>query len=510
MKISIIIGYYNRKIQLFYTLHTIKKSKYKNIEIIIIDDCSDNPEDIINKNDLEKFNMDIKLILIKKEEKTWINPCIGYNKGINLSTGDIIIIQNAEVCHIGDCITYVINNLQKNDWLTLNCYGLNNFSENLNIYKKNNNIDIYNYINEIWKMNSYSVIPGGDHAFNKNPGGWLNHYLFHFTAYHYFGAIYRDDLFNKMNGGFDSDYANGICLDDCDFVKRLIYNKIQFTINIFSEDEPFVIHLYHEKSKNIIENPIEKFNINKKIYSERCKNMDFTDDFRLYKFMPNPKLININNLSKYNTNILVGIIIHKYSNIDVIKNKILKYINNKTELIQLSDCIKYININIIISAYDLNNIKEFINFWNNNFIYDFKNNYLKNINIIDYSNDNIINLNNICKYKNDFTIKLFVNIDNKIIVFPNNLIKNIIWEKYTGYIYNYEITSTTNLLELQNNFLNLYNSNNNSKTVINLIFDKKNYTNTMNTFKKCILKKYLYKNSSISFPDNITFKISYI
>ena len=114
MKISIIIGYYNRKKQLLYTLKTIKKSLYKNIEVIIIDDCSDNPEDILNEKDFEIFNMDIKLISIKKEEKTWINPCVGYNKGISQSTGDIIILQNAEVCHIGDTISYVVNNLKRN------------------------------------------------------------------------------------------------------------------------------------------------------------------------------------------------------------------------------------------------------------------------------------------------------------------------------------------------------------------------------------------------------------
>ena len=61
MKVSIIIGYYNRKKQLFYTLKTINDSSYKNIEIIIVDDCSDNPDDILNISDLENLNMNIKL-----------------------------------------------------------------------------------------------------------------------------------------------------------------------------------------------------------------------------------------------------------------------------------------------------------------------------------------------------------------------------------------------------------------------------------------------------------------
>jgi glycosyltransferase involved in cell wall biosynthesis len=252
MKISIIIGYYNRKKQLFFTLKTINQSSYKNIEIIIVDDCSDNPEDILYNSEFEIFNMDIKLITIKNEEKTWINPCVGYNKGISQSTGDIIILQNAEVCHIGDCIEYVVSNLQKNDWMTFNCYGLNNFEDNEYIYDQNNIKDIYEYINKLWLENDYTLRPGGNAAFTNKVGGWINHFLYHFVAYHYFGAIFRDDLMNKMNGGFDLDYANGICFDDNDFIKRLIVNNFKFKTNSFCESEPFVIHLFHEKPKYII------------------------------------------------------------------------------------------------------------------------------------------------------------------------------------------------------------------------------------------------------------------
>lgn len=199
MKISIIIGYYNRKKQLLYTLKTISKSLYKNIEIIIVDDCSDEPKYILKNSDFEEFNMNIKLISIKKEEKTWVNPCVAYNKGINESTGDIIILQNAEVCHIGDVLSYVKNNLNRNNWLTFNCYGLNNFKDNEYIYS-HNNADIYTFINKLWKeKNNYSIVPGGNSSFKDSVGGWLNHFLFHFVAYHYLGAIFRDDLFNKMN-----------------------------------------------------------------------------------------------------------------------------------------------------------------------------------------------------------------------------------------------------------------------------------------------------------------------
>jgi hypothetical protein len=499
MKISIIIGYYNRKKQLLYTLKTINNSSYKNIEIIIVDDCSDNPADILNNSDFENLNMNIKLISIKKHEKTWINPCIGYNRGILESTGDIIILQNAEVCHIGDCITYVINNLNKNNWLTFNCYGLNNFQDNEYIYSHNNN-EIYKYLNKLWKeRNNYSIVPGGNNTFKDSVGGWLNHFLYHFTAYHYFGAIFRDDLINKMGGGFDLDYANGICFDDNDFIKRLIVNNFEFKTNTFSESEPYVIHLFHEKSNNIIENKEEKWNINKKIYDEKCKNMNITNDWKLCNFMPNPILCDKITANYSDINFVIGIILNKKSKINEIDSNIINIINE--DAVFLSNVIKNINLNIIFCVEDKNNklVKNYINNWEKKFIYTkFKNSYSKNINIIDYSNDMEININKIYKYKNDLTLKLFYNNENDFVVIPNNLLKELpILER------NYKITKNTNLLELQNKFLEFNDIN------INIIFDKKNFTTEMNTFRKCILKGYFYKNSQIKIPSTIRIKILY-
>ena len=504
MKISIIIGYYNRKKQLFHTIKTISESLYKNIEIIIVDDCSDNPEDILDINEFMHFNMDIKLIIIKKEEKTWINPCIGYNKGILKSTGDIIILQNAEVCHIGDALSYVINNLRSNDWLTFNCYGLNNFEDNEYIYSQNSNKDIYAYINKLWKERSnYHIVPGGNNTFKDSVGGWLNHFLYNFVAYHYFGAIFRDDLMNKMNGGFDTDYANGICFDDNDFIKRLIVNNFKFTTNTFSETEPFVIHLYHEKSKNIIEDKDIKWNINKKIYDKKCENMNITNDWKLCNFMPYPFLCDKKDAKYSDINILIGITLHENSQIYKIQNNIINFINE--DAIFLSNTIKNIKLNIVFCVYDKNNtkIKECINFWEKKFIFKtFKNNYSKSINMIDYSYNDDINNYKIAEYKNDLTLKLFINRGDEIQIYPNNLIKNL--DNINSDI-NYHITNKTNLLELQNNFLEF----NKIKTTINLIFDKNNYTKEMNTFRKCILSGYFYKNSSIKIPKNINIKISY-
>jgi len=417
MKVSIIIGYYNRKKQLFYTLKTINNSLYKNIEIIIIDDCSDNPEDILSNNDFEIFNMDIKLISIKKEEKTWVNPCVGYNKGISISTGDIIILQNAEVCHIGDCISYVINNLRQNDWLTFNCYGLNNFKDNEYIYREDNNKNIYNYINKIWKDNDYILKPGGNAVFIDKVGGWLSHFLYHFTAYHYFGAIFKSDLFNKMNGGFDLDYSNGICFDDNDFVKRLIYNNIQFTTNTFSDSEPFVIHLYHEKAKSLIINREEKWNINKIFYDKKCLDMNITNDWRLSSFMPYPFLYDKKEAKYSDLNILIGIILHQNSEIDKIQQRLTELLTNDKIYIDMSK----IKLDILFCVFDENNqdIINYMDLWKNTNV---ANESSRSTRIIEYSTDDDTNIYNIKKYKNDVTLKLFTNRGRFIQIYPSNFI----------------------------------------------------------------------------------------
>ena len=306
-----------------------------------------------------------------------------------------------------------------------------------------------------------------------------------------------------MKGGFDLDYANGICFDDNDFIKRLIVNNFEFKTNTFSESEPFVIHLYHEKSKNLSKNKDEKWNINKLIYDEKCKNMNITNDWKLCNFMPNPTLCNNTEANFSDINILIGIFLHNDLNIHKIQNNIINFLNEDARF--LSIIIKNINLNIVFSVYDINNykIKECIDFWQNTFIYtNFKNNYSKNINMIEYSDDDEINFYRIKQYKNKLTLKLFVNMENKINIYPNNIIEDLNNFKICR---EYHIKNNTNLLELQNNFFKFKNIDMN----INIIFNKNKYTAEMNTFRKCMLNKYFYKNSNIKIPQNLNIKILY-
>jgi len=266
-KISIVMGYYNRKEQLEFTLRTIKMSSYANYEIIIVDDASDND----NRLDsiVDKYNF--KLIRIEPQDKTWLNPCMAYNIGIRAATGDIIVLQNPEVCHIGDILDDIVCNIRPNEYLTYNCYGMANRDRNLDIYQAYQSLDDIKQIHQMVSLMPKKI--GGNSAFNNDIGGWLNHHNYHFTAYHYLSAINRSDLI-KIGFGFCEKYKDGINLDDIDFVKQIIYAGIKLKIHSFDcNTNPFCIHQWHPKPKQLSDNPVKYHNINKVVFNQRMKDI---------------------------------------------------------------------------------------------------------------------------------------------------------------------------------------------------------------------------------------------
>jgi hypothetical protein len=175
------------------------------------------------------------------------------------------------------------------DWFTLNCYGLGNVEQNTIIKQLvDTNDSVYNYIESIHNNHI-----GGSALFMNNPQGWLNYYKNFFTAYHYFGAMYRDDLLHKMNSGFCEEYKDGTCCDDNDFIKHLIYNKFRFTTTSFDEHHPFVIHQYHEKCNTYGSKFAEYHQINKDVFAKRMKqiNMSNVIDITHEKYMPDPIIL---------------------------------------------------------------------------------------------------------------------------------------------------------------------------------------------------------------------------
>jgi glycosyltransferase involved in cell wall biosynthesis len=240
--ISVVMAAFNRKDQLLKTLESIDKSKHPNFEVIIVDDASDEDQAVESFIEKSKYSFEIKIITITKQEKTWVNPSVAYNIGIRYATKEIILLQNAEVAHVGDVLTFTAKNIQPKDWLTFNCYGLNKQSTD-NLYKGQ-----FLKYEDVLKLNQ---VIGGNSVARDDTQGWLNHFQRHFVAYHYCGAIHREDLFRDMGGGFHTDFGNLIGGDDDYFVKRLIHLGYKFKVPNFTQNNPFVIHLHHEKSEQV-------------------------------------------------------------------------------------------------------------------------------------------------------------------------------------------------------------------------------------------------------------------
>lgn len=309
--ISIVMAYHNRKDQTITTLDTISKSNIKNFEVIIVDDGSDEEHSL--KNIISNYYFKIKLLVIKKNQKTWSNSCVPYNIGFKLAKGNIIIIQNPEVSHIGDVIKYVSDNIHDGKYMVFSVFSSPSFEHN-NIYNDikcydknyvyNNFVEKINYDDYKFDYNFYknkypdiSNLNLTDALFHwKTIGsiekricneaklyycdayakwkGWYNHPSYNNRQLHFLSAITKNDL-NKI-GGFNNSFQNGLWYEDKEFLYRV--NKICCVENI-GTDNCFGIHLYHENgsathnSKKLRSLTIK----NKYIYKKICKNIIFVN-----------------------------------------------------------------------------------------------------------------------------------------------------------------------------------------------------------------------------------------
>lgn len=224
--ISIVMAYYNRQAQLGYTLKTISRSEYKDVEIIIVDDFSaedQQPEPIV----AQYPELDIKIVHMRDRvgRKYYCNPCVPYNTGFCESKGDKIIIQNPECCHIGDVLSYVANNLTDDVYLSFHAYGCTK--------------------QDLKFLHADEPVP----MFSHKKARWYNHEIERPAGFHFCNAITRTNLI-KING-FDEAYANGHNYDDAEILQRI--KNLGLPIKFVAD--PWVIHQYHHKSYGHPDNP---------------------------------------------------------------------------------------------------------------------------------------------------------------------------------------------------------------------------------------------------------------
>lgn len=236
MKISIVTSYYNRRAQFINTLNTIKKSKQiDNVELIVVDDCSNDEHRI---EDLTNEYLFLKVIRLESKDRWYTNPCVPFNKAIKEATGDVIVLQNPECLHVGDILNDIINKINDEVYLTYGVYSLDETTTSYLYDLPYDNEHIFGMIkSQIMPMNNVNYVHEG-HAC------WYNHSIYRPAAYHFVAAITKNNM-DKLNG-FDERYSNGIGFDDDEFLYRI--KLLGLDIQII--DEPFAIHQWHYSENN--------------------------------------------------------------------------------------------------------------------------------------------------------------------------------------------------------------------------------------------------------------------
>lgn len=240
---TVIMTSSNRSRQTYFTLKSMLNSKCKNIQIILVDDSNTDPIDI---NILKNFPYYIDFIVINKENKDWINPAVNYNIGFKFIKGNNVVIQNAEVCHIGDPLDFININMEDNKYYVFDVHAIKCMENNEVIYESDlTNIDIYN--KPIYTF-------------------WYQHHKYRNYNWHFLTAM-KKNTFNKIKE-FSYDYSYGTAYDDNDFLLKIISNNIDI-INVENEKYNLGgIHLYH---KNFNECLGKKVYSNKEIYNNKKK-----------------------------------------------------------------------------------------------------------------------------------------------------------------------------------------------------------------------------------------------
>lgn len=233
-KISIVSAYYNRKKALWRTLKTIEKSSFKNFEFIIVDDASDSSQRI--EDFVDEFNF-IRLVRIEPENKHHINPCIPFNLGFSLVTGDIAIIQAPECLHMGDVLDFVANNSKDNQYLAFCCYSLSN--------KTSNKLDSVDFNLPLLELEfSISNVIGSFHPRSTTDVGkddsWFVHPVYRPAHYNFLTSMTTKDL--RELGGFDERFASGYAFDDTEFASRISKKKM----DIKFVERPLCLHHFHD------------------------------------------------------------------------------------------------------------------------------------------------------------------------------------------------------------------------------------------------------------------------
>ena len=259
-KISIVMAYHERQAQLDKTLYSLVASKYKNFDVIIIDDCS---KEKIKCPDLP---FDITILELDTKQGTNCGPI--FNRGFQYAidnNADIIIIQSPECYHVGDVISCA-SKITDDSYMAFGCFQLD----------KETTIKAHE-INKLVKEHPYMVsFDGGSQLLGQN--AWWNHSVYFPNPLYWCAAITTKNLI-KLNG-IDERFAFGYAHEDGYFVVQI--KRLGLKIEII--DNPFVVHQWH--THILVDNKMELVKRNWDLYEKLLNDENYKSE---HKYTPDLK-----------------------------------------------------------------------------------------------------------------------------------------------------------------------------------------------------------------------------
>ncbi|MGN2671730.1 glycosyltransferase family 2 protein [Aliivibrio fischeri] len=138
VKVSVVIPVYNRSNVIGNTLNSVAAQTYKNIEVIIVDDCSNDSHEL--KNKLENYDLDINYI----RHETNLYGGAARNTGIKAAKGEYIaFLDSDDIWDSKKLETCINSNLSDNEIIYSKIKDRNNISPS---YPFDNNKDVGEYL----------------------------------------------------------------------------------------------------------------------------------------------------------------------------------------------------------------------------------------------------------------------------------------------------------------------------------------------------------------------------
>lgn len=212
MNVSVAMAYLNRLTQLRYTLKTMRGFSFTG-EVVICDDMSrpeHDPRCLIS----EFPEMTIRVV---SPEKKYINPAHAFNCALKACTREITVLQNPECCWTVDIARRCQDRLSDSKYLSFGCVR---FKE--------------------WQ--TQALHDTGNYARHLHSVSWLNHSVHRPEGFHFCAGVNTQSLRQKLGGGFDERFNDGLWYDDNEFVFR-----VRRELELEFDDDVCVIHQFHER-----------------------------------------------------------------------------------------------------------------------------------------------------------------------------------------------------------------------------------------------------------------------